>query len=336
MPDAGDGDATSPSGRRRESQHASLSSRRGGQRTPAALRIETAILRDSNAQRRGEALRALVARQNRANISIGSTHAENTVGQVVLEQLPGAFFELFANITTLRISCGLERLPSHVGNFRHLRHLDLRRNNLLALPYRIQELNLQTLFVDNVLSPDMTELMLTDFVYRPAEELLGEESLYVPDRRGSATPSVAWLGGPHTLKDFAMRMLLRTVSLSELDIASAESHDEKGRSQSVLRLVPTHLLPRVVPPEECAQCGQAVLRFSATSENQRQQLRRFRPRVVCLQSVVVEHVFCSRRCVVAMERVWRDADVAEQLRRISRGVRFVRVSRSAARGADEP
>ncbi|KAK9375860.1 uncharacterized protein V1513DRAFT_441070 [Lipomyces chichibuensis] len=230
-----------------------------------------------------------------------------------ISQLPPSFFEYFSHITTLRLGCGLARLPPQIAQLKRLKSLDIRGNLLVALPSQILNLNLQQLLIDDVLMPDFSELMLTDFVYCKDEKRDDEDST-VP-ARVPITPSIAWLGGPASLKETTLRVILKSVALSEMDVVASP--------KSILSYIPPHLCPRLLPPDLCGECQKPVL--NNLDEQRQHTLKRYRKEVLALRKVVLEYIFCSRRCLVAAERRWRDEDVDQQLKILQRGMRFMRV-----------
>ncbi|KAK7204602.1 hypothetical protein BZA70DRAFT_279554 [Myxozyma melibiosi] len=259
-----------------------------------------------------------------------------------IPELPPSFFNYFEHITSLRLGCGLRRLPPHIARLKELRSLDLRGNRLKALPYQIKAVNLQQLIVDDVVTADFSELMLTDFVRKiPSDESAesdGKEETGDGQRQQKRTPmspSLQWLGGPATLKETALRVVLSSIALPELDVP--------GESGTLLSFVPPHLRPRVLPPDECAFCGRTVIELldqaeffhsdethtTHTRRRPRPAPKRYRIEVVALRKVVLESVFCGRRCLLEMEKRWRDEDLGEQIKVIQRGMRFMGVAHVA-------
>ncbi|KAK9365336.1 hypothetical protein V1509DRAFT_633399 [Lipomyces kononenkoae] len=236
-----------------------------------------------------------------------------------ISQLPPSFFEYFQHITTLRLGCGLERLPPQIAQLKQLRSLDIRGNLLVALPSQIQTLNLQQLLIDDVLMPDFSELMLTDFV--DFRHLIGDDVEHDQDEtvsvRASITPSLAWLGGPPSLKETTLRVILKSMALSEMDLVDSP--------KSVLFYIPAHLRPRLLPPDICGECQKAVL-SDFDKQPDHHTPKRYRKEVLALRNVVLEYIFCSRRCLVATERRWREEDIDQQLKILQRGMRFMGVS----------
>ncbi|KAK9383955.1 uncharacterized protein V2V93DRAFT_363155 [Kockiozyma suomiensis] len=278
----------------------------------------------------------LSSQQNTKAVAILSRKS-STRAVTHIPELPPSFFEYFDHITSLRLGCGLQRLPPHISRFKLLKSLDLRGNRLKSLPYQIKSLNLQQLIVDDVVTPDFSELTLTDFVrHVPASDELESDTERAEKKikRVPRNPSIDWLGGPPTLKETVLHVILGSVALSELDMPT--------ESSSLLSYVPNHLIPRTLPPNECAFCCRTVLELTDPNEfhsneddtlqnrkKPRSVPRRYRTEVVALRKVILEYLFCSRRCLVAMEAHWREEDVDEQIKVIQRGMRFMGVAHLA-------
>ncbi|KAK9467348.1 hypothetical protein V1512DRAFT_133762 [Lipomyces arxii] len=267
-----------------------------------------------------------IASKSSLSVTVKSRIApRGTYSDTVLARLPAKFFEIFAHITTLRLGCGLERLPPQIAQLSNLRVLDLRGNNLESVPSQVGTMNLLQLIVDTQVTPSYTKLMLTDFVckiprneYDDKDDDNSGESDEDIDKveRDPVSPSLAWLGGPPSLKETILRVILKFVSLSEMDDIVSK--------KSMLSYVPSHLQPRLLPPDLCGYCQKPVIQM--LDENTRfKPPRRYREMVIALQKVVVEYVFCSRRCMIATDREWRDNDIERQIKILQRGLRFMSV-----------
>ncbi|KAK9491362.1 hypothetical protein V1508DRAFT_422036 [Lipomyces doorenjongii] len=259
------------------------------------------------------------SKSNKSSIAVLSRKSSKSYTHI--SQLPPSFFEYFSHITTLRLGCGLERLPPQIAQLKQLKSLDIRGNLLVALPNQILNLNLQQLLVDDVLMPDFSELMLTDFVYcmdARRDDVESDEDSTVP-ARVPITPSITWLGGPASLKETTLRVVLKSVALSEMDVVASP--------KSILSYIPSHLFPRLLPPDLCGECQKPVL---SVLDEQPQPPKRYRKEVLALRKVVLEYIFCSRRCLVAVERHWREEDIDQQLKILQRGMRFMGVEHMPA------
>ncbi|KAK9485363.1 hypothetical protein V1527DRAFT_143158 [Lipomyces starkeyi] len=260
------------------------------------------------------------SKSNKSSIAILSRKSSNSYTHI--SQLPPSFFEYFSHITTLRLGCGLERLPPQIAQFKQLKSLDIRGNLLVALPSQVLNLNLQRLLVDDVLMPDFSELMLTDFVYcmdARRDDVESDEDSTVP-AHVPITPSIIWLGGPASLKETTLRVILKSVAMSEMDVVASP--------KSILSYIPPHLCPRLLPPDLCGECQKPLL--SVLDEQPQHTPKRYRKEVLALRKVVLEYIFCSRRCLVAAERRWREEDIDQQLKILQRGMRFMGVEHMQA------
>ncbi|KAK9463037.1 uncharacterized protein V1516DRAFT_671801 [Lipomyces oligophaga] len=284
--------------------------------------------------------------EGRANLLRSSRTSKNNVAVLTrrasdqevtyIPTLPGSFFEYFENLTSLRLNCGLTRLPPQIARLEGLRKLDLRNNRLTSLPCQIQRLNLNYLVTDDVVTADMTVHMLTDFV-SPATSIPSEQEEQEREETDHAagvirlskhqplSPSINWLGGPPSLRTIVLRTVLSAVSLAEMDNPEAAS--------SALSYIPTHLRPKLLPPDMCALCGNMIIvdedEDAVTKpkpfRSDKRLLRRYRTEVIALNQVVLENLFCSRRCLLEMERFWRDRDLEDQLRKLQRMVKFMNI-----------
>ncbi|KAK9477364.1 hypothetical protein V1514DRAFT_334197 [Lipomyces japonicus] len=276
----------------------------------SSLLLPVSYLDDTTdpAMRRDKLCKASRARQL-TTVSILSRKSTLTTALTHVPQLPASFFDYFSHISVLKLGCGLQRLPPQIIHLKSLRSLDLRSNALVALPCQMQTMNLQRLLVDDVLTPDFTSLMLTDFVYRPEHA-----------SHASEDHKLSCLGPIPSLKEITLAVILRATPLSEIDIPG---------EFPPFSYVPSHLRPRVLPPDECAQCNRPLL-VLLDDKKDKKFLKRYRKDVVALSPVVLEHIFCSRRCVDEMERTWRMSDIEQQIKMINRTVRFLDTGESAS------
>ncbi|KAK9474240.1 uncharacterized protein V1510DRAFT_412811 [Dipodascopsis tothii] len=197
-----------------------------------------------------------------------------------LWQLPGAFIEFYGHITSLRVSCGLERLPPQIAQLAALEHLDLRGNRLRSLPAQVADLRrLDTLLVDYNLNPEFCEVLLTDYVGLPAA--------------GGAAPARHF----PTLRELSLAQLLAGLTLAELDADPAP-----------FRYLPEHYRPRHTPLDVCSGCARPILPAAASARAS--SIVRYRKAAVAHMPVVLEHYFCSRACLRAREPQWRAEDLA--------------------------
>ncbi|KAJ8097338.1 hypothetical protein POJ06DRAFT_261112 [Lipomyces tetrasporus] len=248
-------------------------------------------------------------------LSIAVLSRKSSKSYTHISRLPPSFLEYFSQITALRLGCGLERLPPQIAQLRQLKSLDVRGNLLVSLPSQIQNLNLQQLFVDDILTPDFSELMLTDFVHRIPDFVRDEDEkapVYVP-----VTRSLAWLGGPVSLKETTLRVILKSVPLSEMDVVDSP--------KSILSYIPPHLCPRLLPPDICGECQKPVPSI-LDEQPQHRRPKRYRKQILALRKVVLEYIFCSRRCLIVAERRWSEEDIDQQLRILQRGMRFMGIA----------
>ncbi|KAK9238426.1 hypothetical protein V1525DRAFT_401028 [Lipomyces kononenkoae] len=252
-------------------------------------------------------------------LSIAILSRKSSKSYTHISQLPPSFFEYFSHITALRLGCGLERLPPQIAQLKQLKSLDIRGNLLVAIPSQIQNLNLQQLLIDDVLMPDFSELMLTDFVdfYHTRRDGVENDEDETPSARVPITPSITWLGGPPSLKETTLRVILKSVALSEMDMVDTP--------KSILSYIPSHLRPRLLPPDICGECQKPVLSV-LDGQADHHTPKRYRKHILALRWIVLEYIFCSRRCLVATERRWREEDIAQQLKILQRGMRFMGVS----------
>ncbi|KAK9454154.1 hypothetical protein V1511DRAFT_502911 [Dipodascopsis uninucleata] len=255
------------------------------------------------AQRRDEKVSILTKKQmSKESYSYVQTH---------IPTLPPSFFEYFQHVSVLKLSCGLKKLSPQIRNLRNLRSLDLRKNELASLPCQITSLNLLQIHVDDVLQPDYSELMLTDFVYQiPTSDKISITGT-AESNRVYKEPKEFW-DAPPSLREIVLRVIFKSVPLSDFDTPDI---------MPPLSYIPRHMRTQTYPPDICSECEQFLI--ESDSRAGIRTIVRYRKENVALRRLVVEHVFCSKRCLISAEERWRGEDIEEQLRYVQRGFRFV-------------